>query len=704
MSNKDHFYNRDLSWLDFNERVLFQVKNSRNPLLERLRFLAIFTSNLDEFVMKRYGYFKRAVAEGIDYVGNDEVEPGPLSSKVNQKVKEMVLERNRLFSDLRQDLKNESIEICKWSDLNKADIDFCKSYFHEEVFPVLTPLAIDPAHPFPFLSNLSVSLGLVLQRPGESTKDHLARIKIPSILEQWVSLPHSTKQSHRFISLHDVIQHNVEDLFPEMKIKSVIGFRVSRSADGEDSLAEEFSDLVDSVSHQLKQRKFAEVVRVEYFGDPNNPFYKLLLEELELEEEDFMFLDDDTHFETLHDIAGLPFPKLKYESFLPAVPKILSDESVSIFDQIKKQDIFVHHPFESFSASVERFLKDAVEDSSVVAIKLTLYRAGSDSALIPLLIRAAENGKQIVCVVEVKARFDEQQNIYWAELLEEAGVHVVYGVVGLKTHCKSMLVIRKESKGFEFYAHIGTGNYNSKTAKLYTDFGLFTTNRKLTSELVEVFNFLTGLSLKKNYKNLLVSPINMREQFEKLIENEIKNKKEGKRAYIMAKMNSLEDKKIIEKLYKASKSGVKIDLMVRGFCSLKAGVKDLSENIRVTSIVGRFLEHSRSYYFANGSDDHNGAKIYIGSADWMHRNLDNRVEVLTPILDVNVKQLLSNYMELMLQDKSQTWEQLATGDYKLLDNSKVDASIHDYLLSMYKGSHVPTKNKSKKKKKRKSKK
>ena len=676
------FLNRDLSWLEFNERVLQQAIDENHPLLERLKFLSIFTSNLDEFYMKRIGYLKRAILDELSGVGNDKASPLDLMDQCLQKIHESNQKRRETYSSLMKLLSEQSVQLLKWQDLTAQEVEIAKKYFHDNVFPILTPLAIDSAHPFPFLSNLSVSLGVSLQKPNAS-ETLLARIKIPSLLPQWILLSEESSKNFRLLSLRDLIANNLQELFPEMLISSVMVFRVTRSADVE-LYNEENKDLVGSVEQELRLRRVADIVRVEYIGSTDNPFFIALKNELELKEQDYIPMTEDMYYHTLMELSDLPLPHLKFDSFLPVVNKTLSDDTKSIFDLIKAHDIAIHHPFESFNSSVERFLKEAVNDSNVVAIKMTLYRAGADSPLIPLLIRAAEKGKQVVCVVEVKARFDEQQNIYWGEILENAGVHVVYGIVGLKTHSKCILVMRREAKKFQAYCHIGTGNYNPKTAKLYTDFGLLSARKALGDELTDFFNYLTGLSLKKNYNHLLVSPINMRLQFKKLIQNEIQNAKQGKPARIIAKMNNMEDGELAMLLYEASQAGVKIDLIVRGFCCVRPKVKNLSENIRVVSIIGRFLEHSRIYYFANASENMLDGKLYIGSADWMYRNLDKRVEVLAPILEKSIVEDFLKYLNVLLTDTTQTWELNSDGKYKkiLRKNSK-EMRLHDYLIDLY---------------------
>jgi polyphosphate kinase len=675
--------NRDLSWLKFNERVLSQAYDESLPLLERVRFLAIFNSNLDEFIMKRVGYLNRLIVRGVNRVGDQDISPHALLTDIrNEVLKLSKLRDDYLYSVILPKLKTIGVHVLDWNDLTDKEKAATTVYFEENVFPVLTPLAIDPAHPFPFLSNLSFSITVKLKEPSK-TDSLFARIKIPNILPQWHRLPTNDPNEYRLVSLHQVVQNNIKELFPNMEVESVMSFRVARNADMK-QVSDDTEDLLDLVEEELRQRRLAEIIRLEYSNPPMKSMLSLLKRELELEDDDLYEVDGPFIHHILGEIANLPIPGHHFKTWVPTVPQAIKDESSNMLDAIKNKDILVHHPYESFSASVERFLKDAVHDPSVFGIKITLYRTGDNSPLIPLLIQAAESGKQVVCVVELKARFDEARNIYWGEILESAGVHVVYGIVGLKTHAKSTLVIRKESDKFRLYAHIGTGNYNAATAKIYTDTSLFTSDKKTTSELLQVFNYLTGLSLKRDYKRFLVSPVNMKEQFIKLIRNEAKNAKESKPAYIVAKMNSLQDPEIMEELYKASQAGTKIDLIVRGFCCLKPKLKGLSDNIRVISTVGRFLEHSRIFYFADGKESPHDGEFYIGSADWMYRNLNKRVEVCVPVKEEDHKKHLWFILRSNLKDKVLTWEMDSNGDYKKRAHKSSDIGLHDLFMAHYK--------------------
>jgi len=684
------YFNRDLSWLKFNERVLAQAQDHRTPLLERLRFLAIFSANLDEFFMKRVGYLKRVASRQVPHVGVDLLPPELLLKDVRAQVTGHIELRHVCYEkSLLGDLQKQGIHFLKWADLNDDEKKIAKAYFTSKVFPVLTPLAVDKAHPFPFLSNLSVSLGITLQHPkkGESL---FARIKIPDVLPQWVQInglgaQPNIKDGYRLIRLRDLISANLEELFPEMIVQHVMPFRVTRTADvGETS--DDVEDRLDMVEEELRMRRVAQIVRLEHTKIEDKTMLRFLSDELEIGETDVYEAPGEISYHSLTEIANLNIPHLRYKPYTPVKPFALRDEGRDIFSVIREKDVLVHHPFESFTDSVERFIREAVKDPNVLAIKITLYRAGENNPIIPLLIWAAERGKQVVCVVELKARFDEARNIYWGEMLEKAGVHVVYGVLGKKIHTKTILVIRKEGDSYRFYSHIGTGNYNPHTAKLYTDMSLFTADKRVGGELIEVFNFLTGLSLKKNYQKLLVAPVNMRKRFLQAIKKEIEHQKASGNGHIIAKMNSLEDHEISTALYQASQAGVKVDLIVRGFCVLKPGVKGLSENIRVTSIIGRFLEHSRIYYFRRGSQDPVDGKFYISSADWMYRNLNNRIETAVPIDQANLKLQCWHTLQAMLNDKHQSWDLQENGDYILRRPEKSDEKgIHELLIRDFSG-------------------
>jgi len=677
------FLNRELSWLEFNRRVLHEALDDRTPLLERVGFLSIFTSNLDEFYQKRVGGLKRQIATGVMGRSPDGMGPADQLTAIRSYVLEMIeVQANCYTQVIRPALADNGIHLLSWDQITKEEQGLLRQYFHANLFPVLTPLTVDPGHPFPFISNLSMSLGVWLRHPEDAGDSmalagdgpvQFARVKVPHILPRWIRLGKTIDDSPgggqgRFISLQQVICYNLGDLFDGMHIEAVMPFRITRNADVERD-EEDAEDLLEMIEQELRDRRFAPVVRLEVGKDPDPRMIQLLKQELELEDSDIYCMPDQLDFTDLQAIYSLNLPELKHRSWIPVTPSRLADDEADIFGVIRAGDVLVHHPYESYSASVERFIRAAASDPKVVAIKQTLYRTSADSPFIPELIRAAERGKQVVCLVELQARFDEERNIGVAQQLEKAGVHVVYGIVGLKTHTKTALVVRHESEGMRVYAHIGTGNYNSKTAQLYTDLGLFTCNRQLTDELVELFHYLTGRRAKHHMEHLLVAPINMRKQFVQMIQREIEHAQawqergadpdDPDRPRIIAKMNSLEDPDICRKLYHASQAGVKIQLIVRGFCCIRPGVPGMSENISVSSVIGRFLEHSRVYRFYNGGQ----VEYYIGSADWMYRNLNNRVECITPVTEPSFQQRLEQVLQVMLTDQRQAWDMLPDGQY-----------------------------------------
>jgi polyphosphate kinase len=652
--------NRELGWLEFNRRVLAEAQDERTPLLERLRFMSIVSSNLDEFFMKRVGGLKRQLAAGVLYRSPDGLTPTDQLAVIRERVEPLNAEQAKCFAERLKPLLSENgIQLLDWNQLSDSEKDLANRYFDNNVHPVLTPLAVDPGHPFPFLSNLSTSWGVTLKYPDGDEK-LFARVKVPTVLSQWIPL--ETKEHLRFIRLHDVIRHNLQKLFPNMVILNEMLFRVTRNADIERD-EEDAEDLLEMIEDELRRRRFAKVVRLQHEKNPDPWMLQFLTNELELMEQDVYVMPEELDYTSLRILADLNIPKLKYDSWIPAVPPLLQDEESNIFSIIRNGDLLVHHPYETFSGSVERFVKSAVEDKRVLAIKMTLYRTGDDSPFIPLLIRASEAGKQVICLVELKAYFDEERNIIWAQALERAGVHVVYGVVGLKTHAKTILVVRQETDGILSYAHIGTGNYHAQTSRAYTDVGLFTCRKDITTDLVDLFHFLTGRSLKRDYHKLLVAPINMKEKFTSFIQKEIENHQAGKPSGIRVKVNSFEDPQLTRELYKASIAGVQIELLVRGFCVLVPGVAGLSENIKVISTVGRFLEHSRMFYFRAGAEDPIDGDFYIGSADWMYRNLHSRVEVITPIEERSLKEKCWEIFQVMLADDRQVWEMHSDGRY-----------------------------------------
>ena len=683
------FLNRDLSWLEFNRRVLHEAMDERTPLLERVGFLSIFASNLDEFFMKRVGAIKGQIAAGITMPTPDGLTAREQLNQIRKSVSDLLKHQLECYSGvIRPALADKGIHLLNWDELTEEDRAFAEQYYQRNLFPILTPLAVDPGHPFPFISNLSMSLGIMLRHPSEPGDGfeydgngerygrgavggiQFARVKVPQMLPQWVRLgTHNSGGTYRFVKLRDLIRHNLDDLFPGMIIEDVMSFRVTRNAEVERD-EDEADDLLELIEQELRDRKFANAVRLEIGGvSPNQRMVNLIRDELDLDDCDVYHMPDVLDYTGLSAITDLNIPSLKYEPWTPTVAPRLADGDADMFSIIRQGDVMVHHPYEAFNSSVERFIRLAARDPKVMAIKLTLYRTGANSPFIPELIRAAEAGKQVVALVELKARFDEERNIRVAQTLEKAGVHVVYGIVGLKTHTKVAAVVRQESDGMRVYAHIGTGNYNPKTANLYTDFGLFTCNPAITSELIDLFIYLTGHSRKKDFNTLLVAPINMRDRFVQMIEREMAHceawKKRGgdendpNRPLIIAKFNSLEDRKICEKLYEASKAGVRIKLIVRGFCCLRPGVPGLSENITVMSVIGRFLEHSRIYYFHNEGRP----EYYIGSADWMYRNLNSRIECVAPIFDAPLQNKLKHILDVMLADQRQAWDMDPQGVY-----------------------------------------
>jgi polyphosphate kinase len=705
------FLNRELSWLEFNRRVLHEALDSRTPLLERVGFLAIFNSNLDEFFQKRVGGLKRQIEVGVISRTPDGMSPKETLAAIRTRVTELLRVQAECYRHtLVPALAEEGIHLLRWDQLTDGERVAARDYFQKNLFPVLTPLAVDPGHPFPFISNLSMSLGVMLRHPasGDGTNGevsrihdgpvsdldasglHFARVKVPKVLPRWVQLasPDAGQDQFRFVSLEQIIRHNLQDLFEGMSIAAIEPFRITRNADIERE-EEDAEDLLEMIEQELRDRRFARVVRLEVDDQPFTAMNRFLQAELGLDDSDVYQMPAELDYTDLWTVHRVNKPQLKYEPWTPVVPPRLADDGVDFFSVIRAGDVLVHHPYDSFSASVERFIRAAVRDPKVIAIKLTLYRTSEDSPFIPELIRAAESGKQVVALIELKARFDEERNVSLAQKLEKAGIHVVYGIVGYKTHTKTALVVRHESDGMRVYCHIGTGNYNSKTATLYTDLGLFTCNAQITADLVELFHYLTGRSVKRDFRQLLIAPTNMRSRFVELIDREIAHcdawKQRGAdpadphRPRIVAKMNSLEDTAMCEKLYEASAAGVRIELIVRGFCCLRPGVPGMSENITVMSVIGRFLEHSRIYCFHNAGEP----EYFIGSADWMYRNLNNRVECITPILDTEAQKRLRHILDVMLADRRQAWDMQPDGSYVQREPRNDDEQIgtHQRLMN-----------------------
>ena len=659
------FFNRELSWLEFNARVLNEAFDDRNPLLERLKFLSIFSTNLDEFYMVRVAGLRRQVAAGVTSSPADGLSPQAQLDAIERRVRDLLAQARECLHDrLLPALDEKGIRFVRMTDLTPSEWNTVDLFFESEVFPVLTPLAVDPGHPFPYVSNLSLSLAVEIRDPDRGL-DHFARVKVPKSLPRWVSFG----RGNHFVPLEEVIGANLGSLFPGMQVLGCWAFKVTRYSDLElDKTMDDPEDLLAMIEEQVFQRRFGEVVRLEVQHDMPPHIRALILEEMrESETLPGIVLTERDVYDggpllekgDLMSIATLDIPELHDPPFVPSVPHAVRDASRSIFDVIRERDLLVHHPYESFTATVEQFLDAASRDDHVLAIKLTLYRTSGDTPIVRALTEAAQRGKQVAVLVELQARFDEANNITWARTLENFGVHVAYGLPGLKTHSKVALVVRREPDGIRRYVHIGTGNYNTKTARTYTDLGLFTASPSIGADLSDLFNSLTGFSRQRVYRKLLVAPGNMRDRFLELISNETNAAREGRPARIIAKMNALVDPGIIAALYEASQAGVDVDLIVRGICCLRPGVPDVSDRIRVISIVGRFLEHSRLFYFANGAED----EYFIGSADWMPRNLDRRVEAVTPVEDKALHPRLRALLETCLADNRQAWELCADGRY-----------------------------------------
>lgn len=677
----EKYLNRELSWLEFNRRVLHEALDQRTRLLERLKFLAIFSNNLDEFFMVRVSGLKRQVAAQVGKRTPDGRTPKDQLKAISENLRPMVREQHQCFEkELRPALAAQGIRLLDYSDLNKTQQAYLNDYFKEQIFPVLTPLAVDPGHPFPYISNLSLNLAVVVE-DTEAGIEHFARVKVPKVLPRFVALPEELHSAQRGkpsvwvgVPLEQVIAHNLEHLFPGMVIREYHPFRITRNADLE--LAEdEADDLMMAIEQELRKRRLGgSVVRMEVSSTMPDWVEETLLQEMKLTHHDVYILDGLLGLGDLMTFLSLPLPELKDEPWTPTVPTRLQrlrdvmdeeeaiadgEDGEDIFSILRRHDILLHHPYHSFSATVQQFITQAAHDPNVLAIKMTLYRTSGDSPIVTSLIAAAENGKQVVVLVELKARFDEENNILWARKLEKSGVHVVYGLVGLKTHTKVVLVVRREEHQIRRYVHIGTGNYNPKTAKLYTDLGLLSGREDLGADLTDLFNYLTGYSRQKAYRKLLVAPVSLRDRMVSLIHRETEHSRQGGTGRIIAKMNSLVDPTIIEALYEASQAGVQIDLIVRGICCLRPQLAGISENIRVISIVGRYLEHSRIFYFHNQGQD----EVFIGSADWMPRNLDRRVEAVTPIEHPRIAKELLEILHVMLSDNRQAWELQPDGRY-----------------------------------------
>lgn len=632
------FFNRELSLLEFNKRVLEEGLDESNPLLERLRFLGIFSSNLDEFFMIRVSGLKEELEENITEISPDGMTPDEQLREIRSRVLELTELQAKCFRDqIRPALTAENIQVVSYESLTEDERIVVTDYFIEKVFPVLTPLAVDPSHPFPYISSLSLNLGLMVRAPeGPSLADpkqrqvpRFVRIKVPSAVPRLIPIG---RLSSKFILVEDLIEANVSSLFPGMIPVTCHRFRVTRDADIE-IREDEAEDLLRVIQQELRRRRFGTPVRLEVSAGMPDEMVEYLTESLDLQPDDVYVIDGPLSLQDFSALADANRPDLKFQPFNPSVPEWLGKKSV--FDVIREQDILLHHPFDSY-ITVTDFINEAVDDPDVVAIKICLYRTGPESPIPPALIRASEQGKQVTALIELKARFDEEHNIEWARKLDEAGVHVVYGILGLKTHGKLTQVVRREGDSLKKYVHIASGNYNPTTSCFYTDVGLFTSDEAVGADATELFNYLTGYSRQMAYRSLFVAPVSLRDKMAELIDREIRHREAGRPAHIVIKLNRLADKQMIEKLYEASKAGVKVDLIVRGVCVLRPGVPGLSENITVRSVIGRFLEHSRVLYFANGGAD----EVYLGSADWMSRNLSYRIEVVAPVNDPALKRKL----------------------------------------------------------------
>lgn len=647
---------RDLSWLDFNERVLAQALDERTPLLERAKFLAIFTSNLDEFFMKREAVLRHGATHAQQ----------ALLLQVREKLMGSLERQAKCYRQvIIPGLAEHGVFLRSWSELTPRQQEEASKYFQTEVSPALTPLVIDPVHPFPFLSNLSTSLVFRL-RDVARQESMFARVKVPSNLKQWVPVEADLKPGQKLlVPLYEVIRGNLHGLYTGMEITNITLARLTRDAEVEldDDPA---TDFRTTVREQIRQRRYEPVVRLEFCIGADPAITEMLRARFDLTPVDVYELQGELDYTTLFELLGLPLPTLRDSEWTPLWPASLPEGQGAIFAAIKTADLLVHHPYESFDASVEHFISAAADDPQTVLIKMTAYRIGDDTPFVKSLIRAAERGKQVACVMEIKARFDEERNLHWAAELERVGAHVTFGVSGLKTHGKTALVVRKEPRGLRCYVHIGTGNYHVKTARLYADVGLFTCDHRITDDVVNLFHYLTGHADQPKFNAILVAPMTMRPRLLELIRREIQNKRAGKPARIIAKMNQLEDPDMIEALCEASNAGVPIDLIIRGFCCLRPGVPGHSENIRIRSIIGRFLEHSRIFYFANGAQDPADGEYYIGSADWMFRNISKRIEVVTPIFTAGPKQRLWEILDICLRDQREAWVLEHDGTYEQL--------------------------------------
>lgn len=673
----DRFFDRELSWLKFNKRVLELAQDEDLPVIERASFAAIFANNLDEFFMVRVAGLKRRIDTGIAVTAASGLSPRQQLRAISEQAHRLQDEHAHYIIDhILPDLAKEQIVLLSWDKLTAAEQERLSRYYRQQVFPVLTPLAVDPAHPFPYISGGSLNLAVLVENPA-SGKSHFARVKVPGNLNRLVPVDdltedESTNVRYGFITMENLIIAHLESLFPGMIIKEARSFRVTRNEDI-DVEEDDAENLLNAMEKELLRRRFGPPIRLE-ISDETSPFLsQLLADQLRVSADEVYRLPAPLDATVLFELGSIDRPDLKYRPFIPTtnrqIAEVESSRAQDIFAAIRERDILLHHPYDSFSTSVQAFLAQAAADPKVLAIKQTLYRTSSNSPIIDALIDAAHAGKQVLALVEIKARFDEDANIAWARKLERAGVHVVYGIVGLKTHCKLSLVVRQEADGLRRYCHVGTGNYNPKTARIYTDLGLLTCDPVVGQDMTRLFNQLSGYAPKSSFHRLLVAPRTVRSGLIQRIRREEDTARAGKEAWIKIKVNSIVDEKTIDALYRASQAGVKIDIVERGICALKPGVPGLSENIRVRSILGRFLEHSRIYAFANsdgpqiGEGPAAGPEVWIGSADLMHRNLDRRVEALVRIVAPEQIDELIKYVDLQMADSTASWHMQADGTY-----------------------------------------
>ena len=670
----DRFLNRELSWLDFNARVLALAEDPETPLLERAKFLAIFASNLDEFYMVRVAGLKRRLSAGLPMRGGDRSSLRNQLEMITERAAHLVTRHATCFAEeVRPKLSAEGIELVSWAELDAPERERLRTYFREQVFPVLTPLAVDPAHPFPYISSRSLNLAVVLRDPDGGSSELFARVKVPNNVPRFVTVQNDSRAA-RFLPVEELIATHLDQLFSGMQVLEWHLFRVTRNAELEvDEDRDE--DLLQALERELAQRRFGSPVRLEVAASISDHVLDLLARELDMDSEDVLRVPGLLDLSALWQVySECDRDDLKDRPFVPATHPQLADGEVprSVFNRLRESDILVHHPYHSFSTSVQRFIEQAAADPNVLAIKQTLYRTSGDSPIVDALIDAAAAGKQVVVLVEVKARFDEIANIGWARMLERAGCHVVYGLVGLKTHCKTALVVRQEANQIKRYCHIGTGNYHPKTARLYEDFGMLTADPEVGADVTDLFNVLTGYSRQTAFRRLLVAPHGVRIGLIERIDEQARIARAGGEALVQFKVNSLVDEETIDALYRASRDGARIDLVIRGMCALRPGVPGLSDNIRVRSIVGRFLEHSRVFRFGAGED----AEYWIGSADLMHRNLDRRVEALVRVTLPSAQDDLRNVLELSMGDRTEGWDLAGDGIWHRTPTSPTEPHIH----------------------------